>query len=438
MKHPLSELAGRARRYARSNPNIPETMAALVIRLAGAGLSFAFSFLVARHLGAAGNGAFALALTTGLFGSAVSLLGLDYVLLRTMAGDLRQGKPGAARGAARSALAATCVAAVIVGVFVALVGAPALQTLLGKDLDPLLIYLAAVAVLPLTLNRMAVAALRGTGGVLWGQWMEGSQAMIVAVGVLLAIFAAGGMIDATGVVILYFATATLSALSAWTVYLRRSRSWPPAEPQPIRPMLNQGWRITFVVLTRLVLDWLVLISLGSYYSTTEVGQFRTAWQIAALIAMLFTTVDTVTGPRMASASRVGDVGQIRKLVRQAVGTMMAISTPLFVVAFGFPEWVLGLFGPEFVAAAPALRILAAGQLINIVVGPMGTVLLMTGGEHILMKISLVGLVVLAGLCVTLIPLYGLNGAALTTTLVIAVRSVAIWIYGNRQLKILKS
>jgi len=433
MKQRLTELAGRAQRYGRSNPNIPETVAAFAIKLVGAALSFAFSFLVARHLGAAGNGAFALALTTGLFGSAVSLLGLDYVLLRTMAGDLREGKPAAARGAARSALIATSIAAVLVGVLVALIGAPAFHTVLGKDHDPRLIYNSAIAVLPLTLNRMAVASLRGAGGVLWAQWLEGPQAMIVAVLVLGLIILTGVAIDATGVVILYFATAALSALAAWSVYFGRARNWPASIPSPITPMLNQGWRISFIVLSRLVLDWVVLVSLGSHYSTFEVGQFRTAWQISALIMLLVSTFDTVAGPRVAAAWRVGDSGHIRQIIRQSIIAMMVISAPLFVVALGFPEWALGLFGPEFVPAAPALRILALGQLVNVVSGPLGTVLLMTGEERASMILSVFSLIVLGVLSVTLIPAYGLIGAALTTALIIGSRTIVSWFLVRRSL-----
>lgn len=433
MTRRLPDLAGRIRNYGRSNPNIPETVAAFAIKLAGAGLSFAFSFLVARHLGAAGNGAFALALTTGLFGSAVSLLGLDYVLLRAMAGDLREGKPAAARGAARSALIATSVAAVVVGILVALVGAPALHIILGQDLEPRLIILAGIAVLPLTLNRMAVASLRGAGGVLWAQWLEGPQAMIVAVAILAAIILGGVAIDATGVVLLYFATAALSALAAWGVYLCRSRHWPPPQREPIAPMLAQGWRISFIVLSRLVLDWVVLVSLGSAYSTFEVGQFRTAWQISALIMLLVSTFDTVAGPRIAAAWRVGDTPHIRQIIRQSIAAMMVISAPLFVIALGFPEWALGLFGPEFVPAAPALRILALGQLVNVVSGPLGTVLLMTGEERASMLLSIVSLLVLAILSVTLIPAYGLIGAALTTALIIGSRTIVSWFLVRRSL-----
>jgi O-antigen/teichoic acid export membrane protein len=188
-------------------------------------------------------------------------------------------------------------------------------------------------------------------------------------------------------------------------------------------MLRQGAQISFVVLSRMLLDWVVLVSLSANRSTFEVGQFRTAWQIAGLIMLLVTTFDTVAGPRIAAAYRVRDIATIRRIMRQQVGTMSLLSLPLFVLSLGFPEWVLGLFGPNFVGGATALRILALGQLINILAGPIGVVLLMTGNERQSLYVSVISLAMLAVCCFTLIPAYGLNGAAMTTTLIIAARTL---------------
>lgn len=434
MNKSVAAISLRLREYAESNPSIPETIAAFAIKLVGAVLSFGFSFLVARHLGAAGSGSFALALTTAMFASAVSLMGLDYVLLRAMAGDIREGNPAAARGAARSAILATSAAAVVVGVVLAAFGVPLLHMLMGKSLEQGLIYLSAIAVLPLTLNRIAVASLRGAGGVLAAQWLEGPQAMILSVVVLMFIFIVGFSVNARGVVTLYFIAAAISAMSAWAVYARKARDWPPAETTPLRPMLGQGWRISFIVLSRLVLDWIVLLSLGTYYSTFEVGQFRTAWQISALIMLLVSTFDTVAGPRIAAAYRVNDMDNIRQIVRHSVFAMIVISLPLFIVALGFPEWALGLFGPEFVPAAPALRILALGQMVNVFAGPLGVVLLMAGEEKASLVLSVFSMILLLVLSVTLIPAYGLIGAAMTTALIIGSRTIVSYFLVQKTLR----
>ena len=47
-----------------------------------------------------------------------------------------------------------------------LFGAPLLQSMIGKGLEPGLLILSGIAVLPITLTRMATISLRGSGGVL--------------------------------------------------------------------------------------------------------------------------------------------------------------------------------------------------------------------------------------------------------------------------------
>lgn len=413
----------RLREYLRANPNIGEAIIALLIKLVGAGLSFSFSFLVARRLGAIGNGNFALAQSTALVAMTFSLMGLDYVLLRTMAGDIRQGDTAGARGASRTALLIATTSAIVIGAGVALFGAPLLQSLIGEGLEPGLLVLSGVAVLPLTLNRMAAVSLRGSGAVQASLWFDGPQAMLLAVGVLTAMVVAQVPVTARDVVLLYFTTAGLNAIIAWFVFHRRSRGWPAPFSTSGRAMLQQGAQISFVVLSRMLLDWVVLVSLSANRSTFEVGQFRTAWQIAGLIMLLVTTFDTVAGPRIAAAYRVRDIATIRRIMRQQVGTMSLLSLPLFVLTLGFPEWVLGLFGSSFVGGATALRILALGQLVNILAGPIGVALLMTGNERQSLYVSVISLAILAVCCVTLIPAYGLNGAAMTTALIIAARTL---------------
>ncbi len=433
MKLSLAASGRWLERYGRANANLTEALAAFAIKLFGAAVSFGFSFLVARHLGAAGTGSYALTLTTALFASTIALFGLDYVLLREMAGNVREGRLAAARGVSLAATRLAAIAAAAIGLLLGLFGNRVLNGFFHIGLAPELMLIAAVAVIPLTLNRIAISSLRGVGRVLAAQWLEGPQAMSMAVVALLALIVLGVQIDAAAVTLLYFGLAATSTVVAWWFYRSRIRAWPAPEPHPAAPLLRQGWRISFVILSRSLLDWIVLISLGASFSVAEVGQFRTAWQVTGLIMLIVSTFDTVAGPRIAAAHRVGETSEIYRILRQSVIAMMAISAPLFILALGFPSFVLGLFGPDFVAGATALRILALGQLVNVLAGPLGSVLLMTGEERWSARISAASLVLLGALCVTLIPAYGLNGAAMTTSLILLFRTGTSWILVRRVL-----
>ncbi len=266
-----------------------------------------------------------------------SLMGLDYVLLRTMAGDVKQGNAGAARGASRTALLVASNSAIVVGTLLALFGAPMLQSVIGDGLEPGLLLLSGIAVLPLTLEPHVGRSRFAVPATCWRHlWLDGPQAMLIGASVLLVMLLSKIPLSARDVVLLYFTTAGLNTMSPGSSTAANA-TMVAATVMPAIPLLRQGSQISFIVLSRMLIDWVVLVALSVNRSTFEVGQFRTAWQIAALIMLLVTTFDTVAGPRIAAAYRVRDIDDIRRIMRQQVGTMSLISLPLFVLTLGFPE-----------------------------------------------------------------------------------------------------
>ncbi|KPF80113.1 hypothetical protein IP88_01035 [alpha proteobacterium AAP81b] len=408
--------------FARRHPEILQSLAAFGVKLAGAAVSFLFNFMVARHYGAIGTGSYALALTTTTVTATLALFGLDYILLRTVAGDLKVGALGEARGAVRT-IARTVTAIALAGaLMLALVGAPLLIALLGQPESTGTIHYAAWAIVPFALLHLAATSLRSTGAVVLAQWFYGPVATIVSlVALLIGTFALGGVsIDALFLV--YIGALVAGAVVAWGVYAWRARDWPAAVDVPLRPMLRQSWKISLVVLSMLLADWVILLMLGANFTTAQIGQFRIAWQITSLVGLIVVTFDTVAGPRVAAAHRVGETAGIYRTWRQSVLVMSAMSAPLLLVCILFPSWLLHLFGSDFVAAAPALQILALGQVVNIVSGPVGSILVMTGREGSSLKISAGALVILVGLGLTLIPTMGIVGAAWTTSLTMMFRN----------------
>jgi len=82
-----------------------------------------------------------------------------------------------------------------------------------------------------------------------------------------------------------------------------------------------------------------------------------------------------------------------------------------------------IFGAEYRAAYPLLCILAAGQLINLAVGSCGQVLMMTGHQKTLMKISLLVVVASIALAIPVAGTYGVVGVAALFSISTVVQSV---------------
>jgi O-antigen/teichoic acid export membrane protein len=103
------------------------------------------------------------------------------------------------------------------------------------------------------------------------------------------------------------------------------------------------------------------------------------------------------------------------IARNSIKLMLFVASPIILLFLVFPGWVMSLFGPEFKEGAHILMILTAGQFINIAVGSVGPLLIMTGNE-----ISVRNSIFFSALCCVmlnafLIPVYGITGAAIANT-----------------------
>ena len=420
----MQALTARLRAYHSNNPQIWQTLVALGIKGFGAVLSFALSWQVARAFGASGVGQFGLAVSTLTIASTLTLVGLDYILIRTVAGDMHSGRRDLARGAVRSATVFVGVGAALMAVFLLAGGIPLLTAVTGAREDTTVLRWAAIVVVPLALTRVMSSALRGSGKVLTAQAIDGTLSTGISC-VLLAVLGVLGLARQVTVLALVYGTGiTLAVALGWAFYGRSVRAWPPPARVPVLPMLRSGWRILIVVLTGFFTDWYVLVSLAAHFSTVEVGQYRTAWQFANIFTVIITAFDAVAGPRIATAHRAGDTARIYAMWRQAIAIMLFLSVPLLLLALISPGSLLGLFGHQFTPAAPALRVLALGQLINIVTGPVGAVLIMTGRDRWSLVNALGGVVVLVASSLWLIPRYGPLGAAWATAAALAFRKLS--------------
>ena len=96
------------------------------------------------------------------------------------------------------------------------------------------------------------------------------------------------------------------------------------------------------------------------------------------------------------------------------------------------ELLLGIFGNEFIVGKTALLILLFGQIINILCGSVGYILMMTNKQEILRNIIIFSAFLNIILNILLIPKYGINGAAISSAISVAVWNIYSLIYIYRK------
>lgn len=178
---------------------------------------------------------------------------------------------------------------------------------------------------------------------------------------------------------------------------------------------------------------LAVILLEGSLGPEAAGPFFAALRTAQLLNLLLLATNIVSAPLISREITSGNwagVQRICTLVSVGAGGFALLA---FLVVLFQGSTLLGLFGSDFAVAAPALALLAAGYLVNTVAGPVGALLQMSGNERIHFWTLLAG----NGLGLAALPvgvqLFGMVGAALILSLATVTCSIAGWAFARRRL-----
>ena len=401
-------------------------LAAYGLKAANALTAFAATALLARMAGPAVVGNYSFAVVTATLLGIIALHGLDLVMLREAAGDLRQGNSGAARGVLRFAtLSVALVVAVITVIFIGAATAGRLSALLETDQAAMIG--AAIGIGSAAFFRLGLAGLRAAGRPVAGQFWEGANSFLFA-GIIGALWLAARPVSALGAVLLFFGCQLASVAMVWIIVRRDARKWDAATPGNGAKLRKSGLPIMAIQGTQMFQDWLLFALVAGAASAAAVGALRVAMQVVMVIAIVVTTGETFIAARVAGDLRAGRPDLVWRRHRRATLAMALAIGPLVLVCMVFPRELLGLaFGPAFVIAGPALAIMAAGQATKIATGPIGGLLTMSGHEKWLLRFTIVGLVLLVVLALWLVPIWGLEGAAVAQAVSVAFRNIASFV-----------
>lgn len=385
--------------------------------------SFALNWLIAQRFGAHGVGLFGVAQTTALLGSTLALMGLEYVTVRQVAKFIKLGVSGEARRTLIAALRQTTVTALLLGGGLFLFSAPFATAVLNQgEVGPFLAVMA-FSIPIVALAKIASAALRGSGHVLASQSIDGPIGTGLTAIVLAAAIYTGRASDPLLPAILYVVFGLLATAVAWWLLLRETRRWQPSAGE--KPaLIRMGVPILAIALSQMFVDWFALMVLTAQGDPAQAGLFRIAYQIVSVLNLLNVAGEGILAPVIAQEHAVGNKARIAVVMARTSALLIVLASPLLLVCFFAPEFILGLFGAEFTGAALALQILALGQLVNLALGPIGGVLVMTHNERWSLAYGIAAALMCAGLCLWLIPLYGTTGAAIAVTAAVLFRRLA--------------
>jgi O-antigen/teichoic acid export membrane protein len=181
-----------------------------------------------------------------------------------------------------------------------------------------------------------------------------------------------------------------------------------------RAWLHSGFFIVLVGGMHVLNSRTDVLMLGAMTGAEAVGIYNIASRGADLINFILMPVHQAIGPTVSILYAKRDIIGLQRLVTKSTRIVLLLSLPLAAGLILMGRWFLLLYGIEFTKGHMALSILSIGQISTIALGPVALLLIMTRFERdaaIAVGMGAVLNIILNGL---LIPVWGLEGAALAT------------------------
>lgn len=407
----------------------------VVLKTLGAGLWFGASVVAARLLGPSEFGIYALVMSWVAILSVVAVMGVPSLLVRVLSASRTQGRFAELRGVLRFGILVSAA-----GLALTLLGSSLLVMGLGWSAPESLAAVVGVGAVVLTgavalsfvwrvlqgfdrpvlgesLHRVLrpAAFLVALGGLWWGRHhLTALQALSCEAIALVFVSAVG----------VCFAVKTAK------IDIRAG----PAAAVQWRVWAGAAMVIGLVNICQVLNGYADMVMLGVLVSPSQVGLYRAAKQLLRIELLGLDAVLVALAPAVASAYAAKDLGSVEALSVWAgrIATVLCLPAAVIFLLYGGACLTL-TYGSQYTQAAPALAILAIGNILNVLVGPVQLVAIMTGRERIAALWLAIGTCVNIVLNALLIPRWQIVGAAVASAGAVVVWNLATCISIERSL-----
>ena len=186
----------------------------------------------------------------------------------------------------------------------------------------------------------------------------------------------------------------------------------------------------------MLMNWSAPLLVGIWMPASDVALYNAAHRTAFLTTIVLASVNSIAAPKFAELYHAGNLEALGATARNSARMMLLLAVPVLAFFVAAPGFVMALFGSEFITGSTLLVVLAIGQFVNVSTGSVGLVLIMTGREKVARNNVAVAATLNIILQVLLIPRYGAIGAAIATSISIAMLNLSAAYLVHRELGIM--
>ena len=278
-------------------------------------------------------------------------------------------------------------------------------------LPPLLLFLGSI--------------LRGLRYVLWGRFPEFFIQPFIFFSVLIGIFLMGAQdISVQSILGFHIGSYAVALAVAFTIifFLLPKKVKQASASYEMSKWIKSALPLMLAVGLVVFNSNIDIIMVGALADETQAGQYRVASRMAGFVLFFLFAANNTMGAVISAKHTKGKYQELQKLLTAIARATMIGTLPIVLILWVWPDQVLSLlFGEPFVAGAFALVMLVSANFFSVFMGQVGHVISMVGQEKYTAYAALCAALINILLNYILIPLYGMNGAAIATA-----SSIIIW------------
>ncbi len=174
-----------------------------------------------------------------------------------------------------------------------------------------------------------------------------------------------------------------------------------------------------------------VVIVGLYLDPESVAIYFAAAKTMALVHFVMFSVKAAAAPRFSAAMADPDRQQLAVIAVESAKWSFWPSLVVGAMVLACGNFLLSLFGPAFTSGYLLMAILFAGIMAKALVGPAEAFLTMAGQQKLCVALYATALVANLVLNTTLIPMFGLTGAAVATAGAMVVEAILLHVAVRR-------
>jgi len=399
------------------------------------GFGYLFRIIIARFLGSEAYGLYSLGLATFSILFTISLLGVKSGIRRFI--SYHRGKrEDKVRGVLKSGLKISMPLSIVFS-SVLVFFAPQLSIILFNNPEMSLVLrffgtLIPVMVVVNNLNSVFIGLKKVKYQIYSGNFIHmGLKVALAALFIFLGFELFG--------VLLAFLLSLLVSLIVSVYYLIYKINYFSFDKSSFstKKLFLYSWPLVIAAIFMKVIGWTDVLMMGHFLTESQVGIYNAALPTAMILPFFLRAISKIIFPVFSELYGSGDLSDLRRIYQVTTKWIFALTLPFFFVMFFFPKQLLSiLFGAEFTPAALSLSILAVAYLYYASLGPLDRILKSIGRTKIYALVMGVSAAVNITFNLLLIPIYGIIGGAIATSVSVILYSTLWLVLLYKELKII--